>query len=239
MLLGSVSNTPCIAPPGVIDGMPEQNQPSRRRAETRRRLIAVAYDVFAEHGIGDAPVELICERAGFSRGAFYSNFSSKEALFLAVYEEQTRIRLDRLQSAIDEVIDGSVGRDQESVREAVSRICELATAPLVDDGHWYQVCAEFRVQAMRQPDLRVQTGTAQEKFHRGLGEIVTEVLSRLDLTLTLSARDTVLVMVGLYEAALERAIFEGTDNLFISDVLPALMTSLITPALPAVQTIRK
>lgn len=229
MLMRSVSNTPCIAPPGVIDGMPEPSQPTRRRAETRRRLVAVAYEVFAEHGISDAPVELICERAGFSRGAFYSNFSSKEALFLAVYEEQTRIRLDRLQSAIDEVIDGSVGRDQESVRTAVSRICELATAPLVDDGHWFLVSAEFRVQAMRQPGLRAQTGTAQEKFHDGLGKILTEALGRLDLTLTLSPRHTVLVMVGLYETALQNAMFEGTDNLFISDVLPALMTALIAP----------
>src|SRR5882757_398554 len=75
---------------------------TRRRAETRRRVIEAAYDVFAETGIRDAPVELICDRAGFTRGAFYSNFASKEELFLAVYEVQTQVRTDRARAAVDE-----------------------------------------------------------------------------------------------------------------------------------------
>jgi AcrR family transcriptional regulator len=59
---------------------------TRRRAETRRRLVETAYAVFCETGIRDTPVELIRDRAGFTRGAFYSNFASKEELFLAVYQ---------------------------------------------------------------------------------------------------------------------------------------------------------
>jgi AcrR family transcriptional regulator len=62
------------------------------RDETRRRLFEAAAEVFAEHGIGAASVEAIATAAGFSRGAFYSNFFDKEELvtaMLADHVEQT------------------------------------------------------------------------------------------------------------------------------------------------------
>ncbi len=62
------------------------------REETRRRLFEGAETVFAEQGIGGASVEAIAEAAGFTRGAFYSNFASKDELIaamLADHVEQT------------------------------------------------------------------------------------------------------------------------------------------------------
>lgn len=61
---------------------------SRRRAETRHRLMEAAFAVFAERGVLAASVEEICERAGFTRGAFYSNFDSKNDLVLAMLREE-------------------------------------------------------------------------------------------------------------------------------------------------------
>ena len=49
---------------------------TKRRAETRQRLLDAALLVFAEDGFGRVSVEDVCERAGYTRGAFYSNFSS-------------------------------------------------------------------------------------------------------------------------------------------------------------------
>ena len=46
----------------------------RSRTQTRRRLIEAAPRVFVERGIGGASVAQICSAAGFTRGAFYSNF---------------------------------------------------------------------------------------------------------------------------------------------------------------------
>src|SRR5882672_9783732 len=56
------------------------------RAATRAKLVESAGEVFAERGFYGASVEEITERAGFSRGAFYSNFASREDLFLAVLD---------------------------------------------------------------------------------------------------------------------------------------------------------
>lgn len=53
----------------------------QRGTDTRRRILAVALDVFAEVGFADARVELITMRAGCSRPAFYQYFSSKHDVF--------------------------------------------------------------------------------------------------------------------------------------------------------------
>lgn len=50
------------------------------REETRLRLMQAAAGVFANKGIGAASIEDICTAAGFSRGAFYSNFGAKDEL---------------------------------------------------------------------------------------------------------------------------------------------------------------
>src|SRR5690242_9331640 len=91
---------------------------TRRRAETRRRVMAAAYEVFTELGIRDAPVELICDRAGFTRGAFYSNFASKEELFLAIYEVEMQERAERLRVAVEEAVEAAPGSVDEVLQQA-------------------------------------------------------------------------------------------------------------------------
>ena len=57
------------------------------RDETRARLFEAAAAVFEERGIGAASIEAITEAAGFTRGAFYSNFASKDDLIVAMLED--------------------------------------------------------------------------------------------------------------------------------------------------------
>lgn len=70
------------------------------RDDTRDKLFEAAARVFEEQGIGGASIETLAAAAGFSRGAFYSNFKSKDELIIAMLEdhlEQTvRRNLDLL-----------------------------------------------------------------------------------------------------------------------------------------------
>ena len=59
-----------------------------KKAETRRRLLEAAAEVFIRRGFQGASVEEICEEAGFTRGAFYSNFRSKEQLFAELLQDR-------------------------------------------------------------------------------------------------------------------------------------------------------
>jgi AcrR family transcriptional regulator len=65
------------------------------RAETRQRLFAAAADVFARRGIGGASIEAIAEAAGFTRGAFYSNFASKDDLIIEMLADHAELSAER------------------------------------------------------------------------------------------------------------------------------------------------
>jgi AcrR family transcriptional regulator len=57
------------------------------RDDTREKLFEAAARVFEEQGIGGASIEDIAGAAGFTRGAFYSNFKSKDELIIAMIED--------------------------------------------------------------------------------------------------------------------------------------------------------
>ena len=60
------------------------------------RLIEAAERLFLRKGFDDASVDEISETAGYSRGAFYSNFKDKEQVFLAVIDRRRPKALDEL-----------------------------------------------------------------------------------------------------------------------------------------------
>jgi AcrR family transcriptional regulator len=65
------------------------------RDDTREKLFEAAARVFEEQGIGGASIEAIAEAAGFTRGAFYSNFKSKDELIIAMLEDHVEQSIRR------------------------------------------------------------------------------------------------------------------------------------------------
>src|ERR1700753_61883 len=65
------------------------------RDDTREKLFEAAARVFEQHGIGSASIETIAAAAGFSRGAFYSNFKSKDELIIAMLEDHVEQTIRR------------------------------------------------------------------------------------------------------------------------------------------------
>ncbi|MEU9479304.1 TetR/AcrR family transcriptional regulator [Streptomyces sp. NPDC048191] len=116
---------------------------TRRRVRTRARLLEAAFEVFAAKGFGRVSIEEVCEAAGFSRGAFYSNFATLDELFFALYQE----RADLIASQVAEALaqDGP-GLD---VPAAVDRVTEV----LLLDVDWLLVKTDFLVHAARDPEV--------------------------------------------------------------------------------------
>ena len=65
------------------------------RDDTRDRLFEAAARVFEQDGIGGASIEAIAAEAGFTRGAFYSNFKSKDELIFAMLEDHVERSIRR------------------------------------------------------------------------------------------------------------------------------------------------
>lgn len=71
------------------------------RAQTRERILASAAIVFTREGFAGASIERIAEQAGYSKGAIYSNFASKEVLFLELVDHYANDQIDSLCALID------------------------------------------------------------------------------------------------------------------------------------------
>lgn len=126
--------------------MVETTKPvKRRRPQTRQRLLGAALEVYAERGFGNSSVEHVCERAGFTRGAFYSNFSSLEELFLEMWEQRSSQMLADIEALLNTAEQPRV----RSLGEVVAFV--LAVVPV--DDRWYRVSAEFTAHALRNPAL--------------------------------------------------------------------------------------
>ncbi len=73
------------------------------RAQTRERLLDAALESFVRDGIESTSIEEVAEAAGYSRGAFYSNFESKDQLLCAVLDreiERSKEEFDAIVAAI-------------------------------------------------------------------------------------------------------------------------------------------
>ncbi len=85
-------------------GQPERQRLTRdeQRQQTVGRLLDSAERLFSRDGIGETSIEDIAENAGYSRGAFYSNFEDKDALVLRLLGRQQDLSIDET-NAIAEV----------------------------------------------------------------------------------------------------------------------------------------
>ncbi|HZD30852.1 MAG TPA: TetR family transcriptional regulator [Candidatus Angelobacter sp.] len=125
------------------------------RAElTRARLIQSAEKIFARDGFEVAKLEEIAADAGYTRGAFYANFESKEDLFFALLEQEISSRITALERAMAKV------RDPEA-KLATMREFFLAKAI---DRRWSLLSLEFKLFAVRHPDVKRRLAAMHRRF---------------------------------------------------------------------------
>jgi AcrR family transcriptional regulator len=89
---------------------------SERRARTRRRLLEAAASVYAERGLEGATLDEVAERAGFTKGAVYDHFGSKENLLAALLDEHLAAEIGEQVELFDATLDSGerprVGADR-------------------------------------------------------------------------------------------------------------------------------
>ena len=120
------------------------------QARTRSKLMEAAGKVFACRGLERATVDEVAGEAGYTKGAFYANFKSKEELFLAMLDERFSQRLEE----IDRVLE-SGAPVAEQARQAGMDFSEYVAA----DPEWSRLFFEFAVQAMRDEEFRQELVT--------------------------------------------------------------------------------
>ncbi len=117
---------------------------AERRERTREELIAAAEWLFTEQGFHATSVDEVALEAGYTKGAVYSNFESKEDLFFAVYER----RADRAVAEMERVI------REAGPAAGLERLASEAAQRRGRDDGWLAVFFEFWAHVVRHAELR-------------------------------------------------------------------------------------
>ncbi|MEU7140912.1 TetR/AcrR family transcriptional regulator [Nocardia sp. NPDC046473] len=195
-----------------ITGPPDRPL-SRKRRQTRERLLSAALDAFAERGFHASSVEDICERAGMTRGGFYGNFASKEELFLALYEQQTAHLLD------------AISTPPQAKDTAMQEYVPAFLGMIPQDLRWHLVNSEFALHALRDPAAAAVLVEATTRLRARMSSRIDDVLTAAGLRLTVPTDTVVRWLFAVRNGGLTQAYLE--PDLLRPNELPDQLAQLL------------
>ena len=139
--------------------------PERRRAMTRQHLLDAAAIVFTREGFHGATLDEVAATAGFTKGAVYSNFKSKDDLFLALLDE----RIERQFAVASEVLDS--GPHETAVQLPAVRELLHSNAFFWDDS-WTTLYLEFVLYSRRNPEAAAKLAASARRTRELVKEMV-------------------------------------------------------------------
>jgi AcrR family transcriptional regulator len=142
-----------------------------QRARTRADLLDAAARVFAAQGFHAASVDQVAEAAGYTKGAVYSNFSSKEELFLELLDRHLDQAIGLLEQLVFEV----------APEARAERFAQEHERLAVLDRDWYLLEAEFLLYAARNTQVRDRVTARQRRTHERITAIARRHLDDLDI----------------------------------------------------------
>jgi len=207
----------------ALSTRPAPEKSTRRREATRERLLDAAREVMAESGIHSATVEEICDRAGFTRGAFYSNFDTKDDLILDLFRRERDLMLGRVRAAVDTEIKSPGATDAETLVRVLDQF--LASQPT--DRTWFLVHQEFVIHGARQreiADVYQELWTQTQDEFAGIVRWAVDALGR---RLVLPAEQVTLIIMGVFDEAMRNAFLSSAADDFDATVLREMLPNLL------------
>ena len=202
---------------------------TRSRENTRARLLEAAAQVFAEVGLDGASVEAVCERAGFTRGAFYSNFESKDELFLMLTASVADARVSAVRQRVEEMTAAGALAEGCDPIELVQQVMELGG----DDRLGVMLMSEIRIRALRDARFGEAYLAQEREMVASIAQIVDDIAAAVPLRLRLPAAVAAGMLMIVWEGMTVRGAMAGQDDAQLrqsgSEELGHLVQLLVDP----------
>ena len=206
----------------------ERNRRELKQERTRAGLLEAAARVFARRGYHVATLEEVASEAGFTKGAVYSNFESKEALFLALVDQEIGKRVREIGLVVEAAGGGDIQAEAERQFQRFVR----------DEPHWPFLFYEFFAYGARRPELRTEFVKRRRAVHRVIADGIRAQANELGVPLPLPAEQIAVafeaLMNGLaFNRVLDpRSVPDGLFGLTMSRLLSGLLAADPTAAEP-------
>lgn len=192
-----------------------------RKKETRQLLLESAVEIFAQLGFHGASVDKIAEHAGFTKGAVYAHFHSKEELFLAILEQQMQLHVDNILQIIEQ---------QQSLSHFIETIDEYFLTVSQKNRTWSMLHMEFFLYAMREESVRHKWSNMITESVKQISEAIEKLKSKENHESSLSADEMAWTILSL-ENGLAIFYYISEDRVPLHLYGKALHNMLLSPML--------
>ncbi|MDA3146977.1 TetR/AcrR family transcriptional regulator [Leucobacter sp. UCMA 4100] len=200
----------------------------RARVHTRAALIDAAEAIFAARGVPSASIDEICKRAGFTRGAFYSNFKTVDDVFFALYERKTEEVLSGMAS-FDQAIPAAA-RGREAVLEAAA---DEMLRVIPADTQWYALRALFGLRAWSDPDMAEVLKGHGEAFQRQVVPVLEGVARAVGAALVPDADEATRIVIACHVGSVLQGPFVDSPPRLRRDAILTALRGVLTGPQPA------
>ena len=192
--------------------MSTDQAPTRRERQqrTRQALLDAASEMFGDRGLDGVSIDEVTQAAGYTKGAFYANFKSKEELFLVMLDERFSEELERL----DRVLAGT-HEPQEEAAAAAADFIHFAT-----EGDWQKLSFQFLAYAARNEDFREELATRQKAMRERMAQVFTRWKEGFGTEFPLPVEDITAMTFFMADGFLAGRIIEP-------DLRPDLYTTMV------------
>lgn len=192
----------------------------QRSDATRTALLRSASRTICEQGMQGASIDRIAAEAGYTKGAFYAHFASKEDMFLTLLDEHFAAELQRM--------DAELTGAEEPMQEA-RRAAEGFLAHIDSDPQWRRLYQEFANHAARNDAFRAQFATRQRDLRARMAAVFTRWATDLGLAPTVAPTDVAAMTLFMADGfLLNRTIDPDLGNELYTSMLEVFVRGLIT-----------
>lgn len=160
------------------------------KEQTRRRLLESGRQLLCQDGFQETRVEGICEAAGFTRGAFYAHFRSKDDFFLTLLVERSARQQGQLQAAFQADLPFEARLD--AARDWLS-------ANIEGEREFALAVSEFSAYAARDPELRARLAELQGQLREQVAGLVAAYVEGVGQRMSLPFEDVATMIIALGE----------------------------------------
>lgn len=215
--------------------------PSEKRAHTQELLLAAGRELVVDKGIGAVSVGDVCTRAGFTRGAFYSNFTDMDHFIHRLVENEWEAMTAFVDAAVSAGPQGGSGVDRTPRADADLRagadpraLVDLAgrlmeVVPVSREFYFLQ--SEFMAYLVRDPERRSTLGDGYEVFKRRLGTVLETELAAVGRECVLSVTDTTELFLADVERSMRLGLIHDDSTLaaYVDRTLAVILLRLSQP----------
>lgn len=196
----------------LFEPLPE-SAGTRRKENTRAKLVRASLDVFVEKDIDGATVDDLVKAAGFTRGAFYSSFSSKEEVFIALFDEVTAELMAIANSSVESAVADVEADESCSILEADDAQVMLAVFEGIRPfgRQWYLLYSDAIARSLRDEALRAELAEQRERMRNQIGALLATRLEASGERALLPVEDLAQLLMGIFIDLLVREQLEGRD----------------------------